>query len=128
MAGWVGFDWLTKGLRRRRRAALLEQAAGWPGAEAKLLKGMVVEKDSLAEGGTAFQDRQIEAGFYFTVDGSYCGGHVRSVPMSDGEAHRALKLLPEEMPVRVRYDPADPDRVAVLAEDNRDFPAAIWPG
>ena len=103
-------------------------ATSLPLADAKLLKGVVVEKDSLAEEGTAFQDRQIEAGFYFTLDGSYCGGHLQSLPMSDGEAHRALKLLPEETPVRVRYDPANPDQVVTLLEDNAGFPIAIWSG
>jgi hypothetical protein len=47
--------------------------------------------------------------------------------MSDSEAHRALKMVPEDMPVRVRYNPANPDQTVVLAEDNTDFPFPIWP-
>ena len=30
--------------------------------------------------------------------------------MSDSEAHRALKLVPEDTPVQIRYNPTKPDR------------------
>jgi hypothetical protein len=58
---------------------------------------------------------QIEAGFHFTVNGEYFGGYLRSVALGLHEAETKSKGNPA---VRVRYDPANPDAVAVLAEDN----------
>jgi hypothetical protein len=125
------FQWVPLLLRRRKRDAMLQQAAAWPVIEAKLLKSIVLEKDPLAEGGTTFQDRQIESAFYFTLPqregGSYFGGHLRSVPLSDSEAHRMLRQLPEDMPVRVRYNPDNPDQNVTLPVDNPQFPTGIWP-
>jgi hypothetical protein len=121
-------NWLPLLLRRRKRDQALALAATWPTATAKLLKSIVVEKDPLAEGGTAFQDRQVEAAFYFTLDGSYYGGHLRSTPLSDGEAHRMLRQLPEDTPVTIRYNPANPDQTHTLAADNAGkLPITIWP-
>ncbi len=120
--------WLPNLLRRRKRDALLAQAATWPTATAKLLAGKVVERDPLAEGGTSFQDRQLESPYFFTVGGSYFGGHLRGQPMSDSEAHRALKLLHEDTEVLVRYNPANPDHAATLATDNPGSSIPIWPG
>ena len=121
-------NWLPLLLRRRKREQALAQAAQWPKVTAKLLKSTVIEKDPLAEGGTAFQDRQIESAFYFTLAGSYYGGHVRSTPLSDSEAHRMLRQLPEDTPVTVRYNPANPDQTVTLAEDNRGkLPIEVWP-
>jgi hypothetical protein len=122
------FNWLPLLLRRRKREALLELATNWPAAEARLLKSIVMEKDPLAGGGTAFQERQVESAFYFTLAGSYFGGHLRSAPLSDSEAHRALRILPEDTSVRIRYNPANPDQNVAFAADNRGFPVAIWPG
>jgi hypothetical protein len=122
------FNWLPLLLRRRKRDALLEQAAAWPKTEAKLLKSIVIEKDPLTEGGTAFQDRQVESAFYFTLEGSYYGGHLRSVPLSDSEAHRMLRQLPEDTPVKVRYNPANPDQNVTFATDNAGaLPFMVWP-
>lgn len=116
---------------RRKRAALLAQAATWPLIPAHLLKSTVVPRSPLAEGGTSFQDSQVESAFYFTLvnhaKGSYFGGHLRSTPMSDSEAHRALKLLPEDTPVEVRYNPQNPDQTLTLPTDNPDFPIPLWP-
>ena len=109
--------WPQNLLRRRKHNALLAQAATWPTAAAKLLAGKIVSRDPLAEGGTSFQDSQVESPYFFTVNGSYFGGHLRGVPMSDSEAHRALKLLPEDMEVTVRYNPANPDQTATLPDD-----------
>jgi hypothetical protein len=121
-------NWLPLLLRRRKREQALAQAATWPTTTAKLLKSIVIEKDPIADGGTAFQDRQIESAFYFTLDGSYYGGHLRSTPLSDSEAHRLVRKLPEDTPVRVRYNPADPDQVHTLAIDNQgSLPITIWP-
>ena len=121
-------NWLPLLVRRRKRTALLEQASTWPIATASLLKSTVLAKDPLAEDGTAFQDRQLESAFYFTLHGDYFGGHLRSVPLSDSEAHRALRLLPEDTPVNVRYNPSNPDQNVALPADNAEFPVAIWPG
>jgi hypothetical protein len=120
--------WLPLLLRRRKREQALALAQHWPIANAKLLKSNVVEKDPLAEGNTAFQDRQVEAAFYFTHEGAYFGGHLRSVPLSDSEAHRALRSVPEDTPVLVRYNPHNPDQAHTLATDNEAFPFQIWPG
>ena len=114
-------------LRRRKRDALLRQAAEWPTVTAQLLKSTVVVKDPLVEGGTSFQDRQVESAFYFTESGSYYGGHLRSTAMSDSEAHRALRLLPEDMLVVVRYNAQDPDQAVVFPADNPGFPVLLWP-
>ncbi len=123
----IPFLWLNNLLRRRKRNALLAAAAAWPKTTAKLLKSAVVPRDVLAEGGTAFQDSQVEAAFYFTLPQGYFGGHLRSVPVSDSEGFRMLKVLQEDLEVIVRYDPANPDKVIALPEDNRDFPVSIWP-
>ncbi len=121
-------NWLPLLLRRRKREQSLAQATAWPTVTARLLKSIVVEKDPLAEGGTAFQDRQIESAFYFTLDGSYYGGHLRSTPLSDTEAHRLIRQLPEDTPVQVRYNPANPDETHTLATDNQgSLPITIWP-
>lgn len=124
-------NWLPLLLRRRKRDHSLTQAASWPIVTAQVLKSVVVEKDPLAEGGTAFQDRQIESSFYFTLQGSdgtsYYGGHLRSTPLSDTEAHRLIRKLPEDAPVQVRYNPAYPDDNHTLATDNEGtLPITIW--
>ena len=115
-------------LRRRKREALLSAAAGWPAISARLLKSTVVPRDPVAEEGTAFQESQVESAFYFTLSGSYFGGHLRTRPLSDSEGHRLLRQLPEDTPVTIRYNPANPDQSATLAADNPEFPAPIWPG
>jgi len=121
-------NWLPLLLRRRKREQDLALAATWPTTTAKLLKSIAIEKDPLAEDGSAFQDRQIESAFYFTLDGSYFGGHLRSTPLSDSEAHRMLRQLPEDTPVTVRYNPANPDEAHTLAIDNAGMlPITIWP-
>jgi hypothetical protein len=115
-------------LRGRKRDALLATAAQWPTVTAQLLKSTVQEKDQLATEGTAFQDRQVESAFYFTLAGAYYGGHLRSAPLSDSEAHRALRLVPEDTPVQVRYNPQNPDQTVTLPTDNPNFPIPLWPG
>ena len=125
-------NWLPLLLRRRKREQSLAQAATWPTVTAKLLKSIVIEKDPLADGGTAFQDRQIESAFYFMLPdregGSFYGGHLRSTPLSDTEAHRLVRNLPEDTPVTIRYNPANPDEAHALATDNEgSLPITIWP-
>ena len=121
------FDWLIRSFRQRKRNRELALAADWPIITAKLLSSVVLPKDLAAEGGTAFQDRQIESAFYFTLDGSYYGGHLRSTPLSDTEAHRLIRQLPEDTPIQVRYNPANPDQNHTFATDNEGtLPVAIW--
>jgi hypothetical protein len=125
-------NWLPLLLRRRRRDQLLLAAEQWPVITARLLKSTVVPLDPLAEPGTAFQESQVEAQFFFTLpgreDGSYFGGHLRSTAASDSEAHRLLRAAPEDTPVQVRYNPADPDQTCAFPTDNPDLPFTIWPG
>ncbi len=122
------FDWLIRFLRQRKREKALAAAANWPTTTAKLLTSKVLPKDLAADGGTTFQDRQIEAAFYFTLEGSYYGGHLRSTPLSDSEAHRLLKQLPEDLPVTIRYNPANPDQTVTFDTDNQGtLPITIWP-
>jgi hypothetical protein len=121
-------NWIPLLLRRRKREQALAQCATWPTVTARLLKSTVIEKDPLAEQGTAFQDRQIESAYYFTLDGSYYGGHLRSIPLSDSEAHRMVRTLAEDTPVVVRYNPTNPDQTHTLPADNpATLPFAIWP-
>lgn len=121
------FDWLIRFFRQRKRQRELAVAGNWPVVTAKLLNSVVLPKDLAAEGGTAFQDRQIESAFYFTLDGSYYGGHLRSTPLSDTEAHRLLRQLPEDTPVQVRYNPANPDETHTFAADNEGtLPITVW--
>ena len=49
------------------------------------------------------------------------------MPLSDSEAHRALRTVPEETPVLIRYNPHNPDQVHTLPSDNEEFPFKIWP-
>jgi hypothetical protein len=125
-------SWLPLLFRRRRREQHLAEAAAWPIVTAKLLGSKVVEQDPLATGGTAFQTSQIESAFYFTLEGhalgSYFGGHLRSTPVSDSEGHRLLRGLPEDTPVRIRYNPANPDQTCAFARDNAAFAFVIWDG
>ena len=121
------FDWLIRFLRQRKRQRDLALAANWPVTTAKLLGSVVVPKDLAADGGTSFQDRQIESAFYFTLNESYYGGHLRSTPVSDSEGHRLIRQLPEDTPVEIRYNPANPDDNHTFAADNEgSLPISIW--
>jgi len=123
-------DLLILIIRRPKHEKALKLAATWPLALAKTLGSRVVPKDLLAEKGTTFQSFQIETAFYFTrtgEQGGYFGGHLRSLPMSDSEAHRMLTHLAEDQPIHVRYNPAYPDENHTLASDNPGaLPFEIW--
>jgi len=122
------FDWLIRFFRQRIRERALALAANWPVTTANLLASVVLPKDIEAEGGTAFQDRQIESPFYFMLDGHYYSGYLRSTPLSDTEAHRLIRQLPEDTPVQIRYNPANPDDNHTFAADNEgSLPITIWP-
>ena len=120
-------DFIPRLLAKRKREAALKLAANWPTTPAKLLKSIVVPKDIAAEEGTVLQIMQIESQFYFTKDDGYYGGHVRSIPLSDSEAHRLLRNLPEDTLIQVRYNPANPDQTHTFPADNPNFPFTIWP-
>jgi hypothetical protein len=136
MSALLSTDWLVKLIRRPQREKSLEQARTWPLITAKVLGSKVVPKDLLAEEGTSFQTFQIESAFYFTLAGGsasddeigYYGGHLRSLPLSDSEAHRLLSRIQEDTPIQVRYNPEDPNQTHTLASDNPNaLPFEIWP-
>jgi hypothetical protein len=136
MSALLSSEWLVKRIRGPQRDKALQQAATWPHITAKLLASKVVPKDLLAEAGTILQTVQIESAFYFTLPGDpasgdeigYYGGHLRSLPLSDSEAHRLLPRVLEDTPIEVRYNPADPNETHSLATDNPDtLPFPIWP-
>ena len=113
MPGMFPIDSIRLWLRRKKRQKKLQLAAGWPIAAAEVNHWAVLPADEDANAfGTPFQ---IEAGFHFILNGEYYGGYFRSVALAGGEAERLAKGNP---PVNVRYDPANPDSTAVLAEDN----------
>jgi hypothetical protein len=135
MSALLSSDWLVKRIRGPQRDKALQQAASWPRITAKLLASKVVPKDLLAEAGTILQIVQIETAFYFTLPGDpagrdeigYYGGHLRSLALSDSEAHRLLPRVLEDTPIEVRYNPADPNQTHTLASDNPGtLPFPIW--
>ena len=126
--GFFVFDAISRFLRGRKRTQRLQAAAAWPVTTAKLLSSKLVMKDELAEGSAA-QDSQVECPYYFSMNGGYFGGHVRSAACSDSEGRRIQRQVEEGMPVSVRYNPANPDETCVLQSDNDGaLPFAVWPG
>jgi hypothetical protein len=121
-------DWLFRPVRRRKREQVLHAAATWPTTTAKLLKPSLVDKHELADGSAA-QLHQVECSYYFSLETGFFGGHLRSVPCSEGEARRLEKQVAEGMPVTVRYNPQNPDQTCTLAVDNEGtLPFVVWPG
>ena len=115
MGGIFIVDSVRLWLRRRSREKKLLVAQAWPIATGEVNHWQVLNaEDEVATTGATYQ---IEAGFHFLVNGDYFGGYLRSVAMTHHEAETKAKGNPA---VRVRYDPANPDSVAVLAEDNRE--------
>ena len=122
------WDWFFRMRRRKQREERLAAARAWPAAAAKLLPGVLVDKDELAEG-TVAQDRQVEFPYYFTLESGYFGGHVRTAACSEGEARRLMKQVPEGTAITVRYNPANPDEACVLAGDNAGaLVVGVWEG
>ncbi len=105
---------------RRKRVAL---AASWPQARGEINSWKILplgdEADSFS------QSDCLEAGFSFVLNGEYYGGYLRSTAMGRKEAERLGVGGPA---VNVRYKPADPDQVVVLAEDNAQLPFGIVSG
>ncbi len=127
MDGLLSLDWVRRALRRTKRQKALQQAAAWPLITARVLSSAVVPKDLLADEGTAFQTFQVESAFYFTRDGGYFGGHLRSTPVSDSEGHRLIKAIPADTTIHVRYNPQNPDQNHTLAADNpAALPFLLW--
>ena len=113
MAGNFLIDGIRRSLRRSRREKKIALAKNWPMVEAEINHWQVLNADDdVATTGTPFQ---IEAGFHFKVNGEYYGGYLRSVAMTHHEAEMKAKGDPK---VNVRYNPANPNESAVLAEDN----------
>jgi hypothetical protein len=113
MAGVFIFDAILRWQHRRKRDKKLSLAARWPQAQAEVNRWQIINADE--DAATMGALYQIEAGFHFTVNGEYYGGYVRSVAMGHHEAESKATGNPK---VNVRYNPANPDEVAVFAEDN----------
>jgi hypothetical protein len=113
MAGIFFIDGIRRWLRRRSREKKLNLARQWPAVQAEVNHWQVLNADEdVATMGATYQ---IEAGFHFTLNGEYYGGYLRSVAMTLHEAESKGVGSPR---VNIRYNPANPDETAVLAEDN----------
>jgi hypothetical protein len=124
MAGNFLIDGIRRSLRRSKREKKLAAAKNWPAVQAEINHWQVLNaNEDVATTGTPYQ---IEAGFHFTLNGEYYGGYLRSVAMTHHEAGSKCKGEPK---VNVRYNPANPNETAVLAEDNSgSFPFGIVSG
>lgn len=108
-------DSVRSWFRHRSLGKRLQLAKSWPLAtgEISLYKIVAAEEDA----DSFATANQIEAAFHFKVNGEYYGGYVRSIGMTHHEAESLAKGNP---PIHIRYNPTNPDAVAVLAEDNPD--------
>lgn len=124
MAGIFLIDGIRRSLRHRARDKKLVLAKSWPTAQAEINHWQVLNaEEDVASMGAPYQ---IEAGFHFTLNGEYYGGYLRSVAMTLHEAETKGTGSPK---VNVRYNPANPDETAVLAEDNvGDLPFGVVSG
>jgi hypothetical protein len=116
-------DSIRRAVRERARTKKAQLAARWPQTEATVDIWKILPAGDAAESFT--QTDFIEASFHFVLNDEYYGGYLRSVAMGRKEAERLAVGSP---PVNVRYNPANPDEVAVLAEDNPDFPFELVSG
>ncbi len=124
MSGIFFTDSIRLWLRRREREKRLAAAQGWPVATGEVNRWEIVDADP--EASPTGMMVQIEAGFHFILNGEYFGGYVRSVAMVRREAQTVAKGSPA---VHARYNPANPDSVVVLAEDNvENLPFRVFPG
>ena len=115
MAGVFLIDGIKRSLRRRKRERKLGLAKNWPVVQAEVNHWQVLTADE--DVATMGATNQIEAGFHFTLNREYYGGYLRSVAMGLHESETKATGNPK---VNVRYNPANPDETAVLAEDNGD--------
>jgi Protein of unknown function (DUF3592) len=116
MAGFFLVDAILRWQRNRKRDQKLATAVQWPTTQAEINHWAVLPADK--EQATTGTPYQIEAGFHFKVNGEYFGGYLRSISLTHHEAEVNAKGTPA---VKVRYNPANPDEAAVLAEDNIGF-------
>ena len=114
MAGIFFADSIRKVLRERARQKRVQAAAGWPQAQAHVNGWKVLSAGDASKSFT--ETDYIEASFHFTLNGDYYGGYLNSVAMGRREAEKLATGSPDLI---VRYNPANPDQVVVLAEDNR---------
>jgi hypothetical protein len=113
---------LTDFIARRAREKRVRLAATWPTIPAQILTWKILN----ANEESAVNTHQIEAAFSFVINGDYFGGYLLSTPMPHRDAERHARGNPI---VTVRYNPANPDQVVALAEDNATtLPFAILPG
>jgi hypothetical protein len=113
MAGVFLIDGIRRRLKHSKREKKLALAKNWPATQAEINHWEVLNADE--DVATMGAPQQIEAGFHFTLNGEYYGGYLRSVAMTLHEAQTKGTGSPK---VNVRYNPANPDETAVLAEDN----------
>jgi hypothetical protein len=123
MAGAFLIDSIRRTLRESARKKRVRLAASWPQAGAEINSWKILSVGDEAESFT--QTDFIEAGFSFVLNGEYYGGYLCSVAMGRKEAERLAVGSPH---VNVRYNPANPDQVAVLADDNTALPFALVSG
>ena len=116
-------DSIRRSLRERNRTKKVQHAAQWPQTQATVDIWKILPAGDEAESFT--QTDFIEASFHFTLNGEYYGGYVRSVAMGRKEAEKLAVGSPS---INVRYNPANPDEAAVLAEDNDAFPIKLVSG
>jgi hypothetical protein len=124
MSGIFIVDSIRSWFHRRQRDQKLEAARSWQPATGEVNHWELQPADKEAD--ATGMKYQIHAAFHFTVNGEYYGGYVRSVAMVRHEAETVASGNPA---VHIRYDPANPDSVAVLAEDNtNNLPFRVYSG
>ena len=113
MSGIFFVDSIRRWMHGKNREKKLAAAQSWPMTIGEINHWSIVgAEEQYSSSGTPYQ---IEAAFHFKVNGEYFGGYLRSVAMGHHDAEVNAKGTPE---VRVRYDPINPNTVAVLEEDN----------
>ena len=112
MGGFFLIDAVVGWQQNRRRTQRLARATNWPITQAEINHWAVLPADKDQNTAAPYQ---IEAGFHFNVDGEYFGGYLRSVALTHHEAETKSKGTPT---VSIRYNPANPNETAILAEDN----------
>ena len=109
------FDIIRSRLHHKKQQERVRLAQQWPTIPAEINHWSIVTADQdLASSATPYQ---VEASFHFTLNDEYFGGYLRSVALTHHAAEVAAKGSPT---IIIRYDPTNPDSVAVLAEDNSD--------
>ena len=114
MAGLFLIDSIRRAFRESARTRRVQSAAAWPQTIAHINSWKILAAGDDSDSFT--HTDYIEAAFHFVLNGEYYGGYLRSVAMARREAEKLAVGSPE---VTVRYNPANPDLTAVLAEDNR---------